>query len=153
MSETGLLHQTLTDPFVRKYLMDDEIIPDEKAEEFIQLNEQHFNEKSWGLWKIVIKESNAYAGFAGLWIFFDEDQPQLLYGLLPDKLKNGYAVEAATAVVDYAFTNLKFNYITAACDTPNTASQKVCERLTMVNTEDKEINGHQITLYRLDKVI
>ena len=131
-SDTDLLYQTLTDPFIRKYLMDDEVITYGKAKEFILTNEKQFEEEGWGLWRIVVKERDAYAGFAGLWIFFNEDQPQLMYGILPGNLKHGYATEAAKAVVDYAFTSLKFSYLLAASDTPNTDSKKVIERLNMV---------------------
>ena len=150
LSDIDLLHQTLTDPFVRKYLMDDEVINYGKAQEFILTNEKYFEEKDWGLWKILIKEGDAYAGFAGLWIFFDEDQPQLLYGLLPGNLKHGYATEASEAVVEYAFTSLNFSYLLAACDAPNTDSKKVCERLNMVKFEEREINGNKTAFYRLE---
>lgn len=150
-SDDDLLHQTLTDPFVRKYLMDDEVISYEKAKEFILISEKQFEQKSCGLWKIMLKETDAYAGLAGLWPFFNEEQPQLLYGLLPKNLKNGYAAEASKAVIDYAFTTLNFTYLIAACDAPNTQSQKVAERLNMVKFEEKEINGNKTVFYRLEK--
>lgn len=150
-TDTGLLYDTLTNPFVRKYLMDDEVISYEKAKEFILINETQFEEKSCGLWKIMIKETDAFAGFAGMWTFFNEEQPQLLYGLLPANLKNGYATEASKAVVDYVFTSLEFSYLIAACDMPNTDSKKVCERLNMVEFEQKEINGNKTSFYRLQK--
>ena len=151
LSDTNSLYQTLTDPFVRKYLMDDEVISYEKAKEFIHTNEKQFEEQGCGLWRILVKEATIYAGFAGLWTFFDEEQPQLLYGLLPANLKNGYATEASKAVVDYTFTALNFSYLIAACDTPNADSKKVCVRLDMVEFEEKEINGNTTTFYRLEK--
>lgn len=150
LSDAALLHQTLTEPFVRKYLMDDEIIAYEKAEEFIAINEQCFKEKAWGLWKLIVKEGNRYAGLAGLWVFFGENQPQLLCALLPDNVKKGYATEASKAVVNYAFSILRFGYLVAAFDTPNEDSRKLCERLGLKETEEKEINGNKTTFYRLD---
>lgn len=149
-ADLNLLYQTLTDPFVREYLMDDEIIAYEKANEFILTNEQSFISSGWGLWKLLLKKENIYAGFAGLWSFFGEEQPQLLYALLPAQIKKGYAVEASKAVIDYAFNTLKFKYLIAACDTPNVSSKKVCERLDMKETEEKEINGKKTTFYRID---
>lgn len=149
-ADLNLLYQTLTDPFVRKYLMDNEIISNEKAKEFILTNEQSFKNYGWGLWKLLLKKENIYAGFAGLWCFFDEEQPQLLYALLPNQIKKGYAAEASKAVIDYAFNKLKLQYLIAACDTPNVASKKVCERLDMKEVEEKEINGKKTTFYRID---
>lgn len=148
-ADLQLLYQTLTDPFVRRYLMDDEIISYEKAQEFILINEQSFTKSRWGLWKLMLKEQVTYAGFAGLWCFFGEEQPQLLFALLPDQIKKGYANEASKAIIDYAFNKLLFKHIIAACDTPNTASKKVCEKLDMKQTEEKEINGHPTTFYQL----
>lgn len=149
-SDLDLLYNTFTDSFVRKYLLDDEIISYDKANEFISVNEQQFNKENSGLWKIIVKEDNTYAGFAGLWFFYGEVQPQLLYGLLGDKTKKGYAIEASKAIIDHAFGKLGFHYLIAACDAPNTDSQKVCERLSMTMIEEKDINGKKIIFYRLD---
>ena len=147
--DLNLLHETFTDPFVRKYLMDDEIISIERSSEFMSINEQTFRENGWGLWKIRVNEDDTYAGFAGLWNFFDEDQPQLLYGLLEDHTRKGYAVEASKAVMEYAFTTLNFSYLVAACDTPNTDSLKVCELLKFKRVEEKEINVITAELTRI----
>lgn len=151
IQEIDLLHRTFTDPFVRKYLWDDEIISAEQTREILKINEQHFNSKGWGLWKIVIKADKTYAGFVGLWIFFDEGQPQLLYGLLPDKTGLGFATESSRAIIDYAFKILGYEYLIAACDTPHSQSKKVCERLNMKWVEDKEVNGKLTTFFRLEK--
>jgi ribosomal-protein-alanine N-acetyltransferase len=146
-----LLHRTFTDPFVRRFLWDDEIVSAEQTREILMINEQHFNSKGWGLWKIIKKSDQAYAGFVGLWIFFDEGQPQLLYGLMPDKTGWGYATESSRAIIEYAFKKLDFKYLTAACDTPHNQSKKVCERLKMKMVEEREVNGKLTTFYRLEK--
>jgi [ribosomal protein S5]-alanine N-acetyltransferase len=145
-----LLHHTFTDPFVRKYLWDDEIIAPEQTQDILQANDGHFKKEGWGLWQIRTKADDTYAGFAGLWLFFDEAQPQLLYGLLPDQIKKGYATEAAQAVIRYAFEQLSFSYLVAACDTPHTDSRKVCERLNMELLEEKEMDGKPTAFYRID---
>jgi [ribosomal protein S5]-alanine N-acetyltransferase len=106
--DLALLHNTFTHPFVRKYLWDDEIIPLEQTAEILEVNSRHFENDHWGLWKIIVHPGQAYAGFAGLWLFFDQHLPQLLYGLLPDMTKQGYATEAARAVITYAFDHLSF---------------------------------------------
>lgn len=132
------LHQAFTNEFVRKYLWDNVIIPREKTEEILLINQQYFETLSWGLWKIVTIKEKLCVGFVGLWFFFEEPQPQLLYGLLPEYTGRGYATEASGAVIDYTFDNLKFRYLVAACDTPHRASQKVCDRLGMIEVEKKK---------------
>ena len=81
-----LLHRTFTDSFVRKYLWDDQVISLDETKKILDVNHDSFINSSWGLWKIIVKEDHDFAGFVGLWIFFDEHQPQqLLFGLLPPK--------------------------------------------------------------------
>lgn len=150
-NDVDLLFRTLTDSYVRKYLMDDEIISYEKAKEFCSINEQQFELEDSGLWKILVKQNNKFAGFVGLWYFFEEPQPQLLYALLEENTKKGYAIESSNAVIDYAFTKLQYSYLIAACDTVNAESKKVCEKLNMTETEEREINGNRTTFYMLNR--
>ncbi len=150
MPDLDLLHFTFTDPFVRKYLWDNEIISLQQTKEIMSANIAFFDARHWGLWKVLVKNTNTYVGFAGLWYFFDENQPQLLFGLLPAHTKKGYATEAAKAVTAYAFQQLQFPYLTASCDTPNDASKKVCGRLNMIKIEEKQVDGKLITFYRIN---
>ncbi|MEO1049859.1 MAG: GNAT family N-acetyltransferase [Bacteroidota bacterium] len=148
--DTDQLHEIFIDPFVRKYLWDDEVIAFDTTKEILHQNNEHFSNDGWGLWKLIRKEDNKTIGFAGLWIFFDENQPQLLYGLLPGFAAKGYATEASTAVIEYAFKKLSFPYLIAAMDEPHGDSIKVAERLNM-HLVEKRIEDNKPTLfYRLD---
>ncbi len=151
-NDLDLLHWTFTNPFVREYLWDNEIVSTELTKDILVINEQQFDHNNCGLWKIILKSDYTYAGFVGLWMFFNEGQPQLLYGLLPEQEGLGYATESSKIIIDYAFNKLKFDYLIAACDTPNVRSKKVCERLKMKMIEEKEMNGKMTTFYRLDKL-
>jgi ribosomal-protein-alanine N-acetyltransferase len=51
-NDAPLFHAINTDPFVRKYLWDDEVISLRKAEEMIETNHRNFREQGFGLWKI-----------------------------------------------------------------------------------------------------
>ena len=83
--ESGLntLHAILTDSYVRKYLCDDKIFPLQQVEEMVRVSQNNFAEKRFGLWFIETKNEPEIIGFVGLWDFFDEEQPQLAYALLP----------------------------------------------------------------------
>lgn len=129
--DVELFLQINTDPFVRKYLWDDSIISQEQAEEILTLNSQLIQNEGTGLWKIKLKENEEVIGYTGLWYFFEESQPQLLYVLLPEFTGNGYAKEAAALIIAYAYETLKFAYVEAACDPPNQASQRLAESLGM----------------------
>jgi len=151
-ADQELLHQTFTDPFVRKFLWDDEIIPEAQTKAILEQNEEHFQNDHWGLWKITQKADEAFLGFVGLWCFFEEDQPQLLYGLSPNATGQGYATEASWAIIRYVFQALGFSYLIASCDPSHTASRKVAERLGMQFVEERTEQDKPTAFYRLDRV-
>lgn len=149
-SDLELYHQINTHPYVRQYLWDDEVIELTTSKDILETNRQLFENEGWGLWKVAIQNTGEVAGFVGLWTFFDEDQPQLIYGLLPSFTGQGLATEASAAVITYAFETLGFDYLTAAMDEPHRASQHVAERLNMQMTEKREENGKPTVFYRVD---
>lgn len=152
-ADLSLLHQTFADPFVRRYLWDDETISIDTANEILQTSITHFEDDDWGLWKVYLKDRAIFVGFAGLWQFFEEKQPQLLYGLLPQHTRQGYAREASQAIVDYSFKKLGFKYVTASFDAEHLPSEKVCKHLNMQLHKEEEINGKKIVFYTVSRGI
>lgn len=144
----GSFTRVITDPFVRKYLCDDTVLPDEVISGFLAASERNFSEKNYGLWQIATDEEE-HVGFAGLHDFFNETQPQLVYALLPQFSGKGLATEAARRIIDYCFSTLRLDYLDASCDLPNTASRKVAERLGMKRFKDEIIDGKSIVFYRI----
>ncbi|MCW5912531.1 MAG: GNAT family N-acetyltransferase [Cyclobacteriaceae bacterium] len=143
------LRGIITNPFVRKYLFDDEILSNEQVGEFISISNQLFSDKGYGLWLIKLKDHNGIIGFTGLWHFYNENQPQLLYALLPSHTKSGYAKEASLKLLDYVWANLGFDYIDAACDTPNSASLHTAVSIGMTKTSEKYIDGKPVSFFRI----
>ena len=60
--------------------------------------QKNFEEKRFGLWFVETKNEKEVIGLVGLWYFFEENQPQLVYALLPKATKKGYASEAAAKI-------------------------------------------------------
>src|SRR5688572_15547362 len=102
-NDMDVLFSIITNPFVRKYLLDDEILNMDQVKDFIDISIRQFNSSHFGLWLIESKETHHVMGFTGLWQFFEDGQPQLLYALLPQYTGFGYAIEAASAIVNYVF--------------------------------------------------
>ena len=150
-TDFSLFHQINTDPFVRKYLWDDESISLETAKEILQKNTKHFQNDEFGLWKIQLKTEVKTIGYAGLWYFYEEAQPQLIYALLPSYSGNGFAIEAAQLVLNYAFNDLGFNYLIAATDEANLASVMLAQKLGMHFREMKIMYGRPTLFYRIEK--
>ncbi len=148
-TEVDLFHQINTDEYVRRYLWDDEIIPLSLAQEIIEESTAKYQTEKWGLWKITLTTTDTCIGYVGLWYFFGEDQPQLLYALLPDYAGKGYATEAAAKILDYAFNVLDFDYLIAATDRPNVKSSEVCEKLGMELVDEKTIDEKPTQFYKI----
>ena len=151
MKDLDSFHQLNTDPFIRRFLWDDEVITYDLAREVMETNVKHFEESRFGLWQIFLKGDQVLAGYTGLWYFFDEDQPQLMYALLEEHTGNGYATEASKIVMEYAFAELGFKYVLAATDEPHQESQRVALRLGMKFVQRRIENGRPTLFYRIDK--
>lgn len=144
-----VFYQILTNEHVRRYLCDNEILPPEIIESFITDSEKSFAGENYGLWLIILNETGEAAGFTGLRNFFDEEQPQLLYALLPEFTGKGFATEAARKIIDYIFTQLNFKYLDASCDAPNIDSQKVAAKLGMKKIKEETKDGLPTIFFRL----
>lgn len=150
-SDFEVFKEINTNAFVRKYLWDDRIMPDHIFHQILNDVEHHFKKDNWGLWKIVLLDSQSIVGYAGLWLFFHEFQPQLLYAIKPEHKGKGYATESAKLIVDYAFNQLRFTSLIATMDKTNVDSRKVCDRLGFTFIEEKEIEGKPILFYAKTK--
>jgi hypothetical protein len=66
----------------------------------------------------------------------------LIFGTRPDLWGRGYAFQAASAVVAYAFETLSLTRVIADVDEPNTASTRVLEKMGMRRTGRRIVNEH-----------
>lgn len=125
------LHALLIQPGVRRYLLDDEVIPRERTQAFIDLSLASFAENGYGLWGATMSGRDELIGFCGFWRFHEPPRLELLYGLGDAHCQQGFATEMAVAMLRYGFETLKFDRIEASTDAPNTASVAVMQRAGM----------------------
>lgn len=149
-TDLPFFHQLNTDPFVRHYLWDDLIISEDQSREILLENERRFDQQRHGLWKIMLTREPYPAGYAGLWIFFEESRPQLMYALAPGHTGKGLATEAARLVIGYAFQKLHFPHLLASMDLENIASQKVAQRLGMRKYKYRRMDKKMTVFYRVE---
>ncbi len=150
-SQLNILHNIFIDPYVRRYLCDDRIFSRQQVEEMLLESQKLFNEQRFGLWFIETKGEQKIVGFAGSWYFFAEKQPQLVYALLPEAVKKGYATEASTRIIDYCFNDLGYQYLLASCDQPNLESQKVAQRIGMKQLEEKIVDDNLTVFFKIER--
>ena len=141
------LHRLFTDPGVRRYLLDDQVVGREWVEEEIAGSLGRFEMHDGGLWSVSLKGDGALAGFCGYRPFHDPPELQLLYGLAPTYWGRGLATEAARAMIRYGFEELGFTRIVASADAPNAASLRVMERAGLTFAKRVTVNGLDTVYY------
>ncbi|SRR5712692_6003509 len=150
LEDLDALHRFWTDPDVRRYLWDDQIISREQAEAVVHSSLASFQAHGFGFWAVTLAGDGAMVGFCGLPLTGDPPEVELLYGIAPSSWGQGLATEAAQAVLRYGFKELHLARIVGGADVPNVASLRVLEKLGMtftrrVRTEYGEVVSFALT--------
>lgn len=87
----------------------------------------------FGMFSVVEKDSGKWIGRIGPWQPEGWPGTEVGWGLLKEACGKGYAVEAATASIDWVFDTLGWTEVIHCIDPENTPSQKVAERLGSTN--------------------
>lgn len=118
------------------------------------LDRQIFRYQEWnfGLWAVILKETNQMIGQCGLTMQPWKDENVLEIGYLFERTywHKGYAIEAAKASKKYAFEILKADEVCSIIRDTNIASQKVAIRngMTIKDVWTKHYRGVDMPHYR-----
>jgi ribosomal-protein-alanine N-acetyltransferase len=151
MSDLDAIHELWTDPGVRKYLWDDEVIPIGQAASVIETSRSLFEEDGYGLWVVCPRDEETIIGFCGYWFFHDPPELELLYGIATAQWGRSLATEAARAMIGHGFEKLSFNRIQASTDGLNQASVRVMEKAGMTFDKRTLTNGLDTIYYSITR--
>jgi RimJ/RimL family protein N-acetyltransferase len=100
-----------------------------------------------GWWAVEVRETGQLVGNVGG--FFREGWPEMEIGWNTYRTfwKNGYATEAAGAVIRYALEVRKEKRVIALVDPLNTPSLRVADHLGLKHEADVELFGKQVGRY------
>lgn len=135
-----------TSDTVRRFLFDDRCVSLEETRSFIEASIASFEQSGYGLWLVFLRGTELLAGFAGF-LWSTPGAPNLIYGLRAELCGNGYATEAATAVLRYASETLGLRLVKADVDEPNVESIRVLERLGMKQVNRALVDGRWVLYY------
>jgi RimJ/RimL family protein N-acetyltransferase len=137
-----------TDPEVRRHV-GGQAWPVEKAQR--RFRNEYLGEptETYGLWATILKEEGRYIGCCGL--RKDRDVAHLGYYIAQPYWRRGFATEAAKALIDVAFTRLRWVRLVADVDEGNVASRHILQKLGFEYVSREEISGsgRTILLYEL----
>lgn len=110
---------------------------DEEVQGWLDRQRMRYQKLGFGLWAVVLKESNEMIGQCGLTMQPWKDEEVLEIGYLFQRAfwHKGYATEAARGCKKYAFEILKAKEVCSIIRDTNTASQKVALRNGMAKRD------------------
>lgn len=120
-----------TAPDVRRFLFDGAVLSPEEITGAIGDSARDFAAGGYGLWLIWKPGGTEMAGTAGLRPLEDLGL-EVFYSLAPGAWGQGYATEAARAILEFGFAELGVRRIWATCRPENVGSCRVLEKIGMV---------------------
>lgn len=140
------------DPAITMY-MEDLFEPDEEREYQRNYIKNVYEFYDIGIWSVILKNSENIGeriiGRIGIEMTQEEGVVEMGYMLGTAYQHNGYAIEAARAIVQYANSLPGVNVIRAKMHIDNQASIRLCQKLGMKrveNSEDKDMMVFEIGL-------
>lgn len=125
---------------------------DDEVCEWLDRQIVRYQEWGFGLWAVVLKETNEMIGQCGLSMQPWKEEQVLEIGYLFERSywHNGYAIESAKACKKYAFETLDAAEVCSIIRDTNTASQNVAIRngMTIADRWIKHYRGTDMLHYR-----
>ncbi len=149
------------DPDVMKYFPAVQTV----ADSYVQANRgrDYIEAHGWGFWAVELKSTGEFIGFVGLHAqeancgIPNAPFVEIGWRLRAESWGHGYASEAASFALDYAFTHLNVDEVYSFTAIPNERSKRVMERIGMADTgqlfnHPKVVHGHRMECHCLFKI-
>jgi len=124
-----------------------------QMKQWVQRNLSHQNEFGYGLFSVILKHNNLLIGDCGLEhrVIDGEMVTELGYDFLSDYWHKGLATEAAKAVRDYAFIELRLPRLVSLIRIGNDGSKHVAERVGMTLISEFARHGNKYWKYGIER--
>ncbi len=141
----------ISNPQVMRFSLKGPITLEEAKEQLRDKNISFYENEDYGMLALVRKIDDVLIGYAGLLKqeIDGEQKIEISYRLHPDYWKQGFAIEATKAIVDYAFMMLKLKELIAIVDPDNIDSIKVAIKLGMKASKNTVFHGIPVMIYHL----
>ena len=110
-------------------------------------NYPDFDERGYGRWASVLKETQTIIGFCGLKYLPDLDAVDVGYRFLPQYWGRGLATEACVASLNFGFNTLGLDQIIGLVVPENAASIRVLEKAGMQSNGELSLDGTVVLRY------
>jgi RimJ/RimL family protein N-acetyltransferase len=145
--DAGFILQLLNEPSFIHFIGDRKIRSLDGAKVYIKNGPvASYAQHGFGLYLVELKETGDSIGMCGLIKRENLDDVDIGYAFLPAFWSNGYAVESALAVRDFARDVVRLKRIVAITDPQNHASIRVLEKIGMTFEKMVKLSQDDIEL-------
>jgi len=146
-TDADAIYAMRNDADVMRYIRE----PQNRAESvnWIELVSSRWATEQIGFCAVLEKSSGEFAGWCGLWQLKETGETEVGYAVAKKFWGKGYATEAATEFLHYAFEQLQSEKIVAVAQPENAASRRVMEKLGMRYDYTGEFYGRDLVHYSI----
>jgi ribosomal-protein-alanine N-acetyltransferase len=125
--------------------------PQAWVEKYIQHHLDHWRERGYGHWAVVLEQDDRVMGWCGLEFLPELKQTEVAYLLCGEAQGRGLATEAARAALAFGFTTCKLCEIIGLVHPENAASIRVLEKCGLKLHDKMKLWGMEMLRYHLVK--
>lgn len=128
--DAAFIIELVNSPGWLKYIGDRNVTTEEQAITYLEDGPfKSYQLNGFGLWMVELKPGQVPVGMCGLLKRPHLEHPDLGFAFLPGYMGEGYALEAATAVMNYSWSELKLPVVLAVAMPDNAPSIKLLAKL------------------------
>lgn len=150
-TDKEILISIISNPQVMRFSLKGPITIEKAREQIRDKDISFYEDEDYGMLAVMRKIDNTLIGYAGLLKqeVDGEQKIEISYRLHPNYWKQGFAIEATKAIVDYAFMKLGLKELIAIVDPDNIDSIKVAVKLGMKISKHTVFHGISVAIYHL----
>lgn len=139
----------LNEPSFLRYIGDKKVRNVQDAEQYLRNGPMaSYEQNGFGLYLVELKDTHAPVGMCGLLKRKELADVDIGFAFVPEYWKQGFAFEAAEAVLDHSERDLKLKRIAAITNLDNESSIKLLERLGFAFERVIRLeNGDEVKLF------
>lgn len=153
-ADFGRFADLMEDPDVMRFSVTGSLSRAESRNVFDCRILQHHKDHGFGLWALVLLETEALIGIAGLLLQTIEgvQEVELSYRLFPCYQGKGLAKEAAMEICKYGFQKLGLDHLLSIIEPENTPSIHLAKSLGMHLWKRSSFHGKNVEIYLLPSI-
>lgn len=148
LDDAELIYDLNSDPEVVKYVHEPATTMENAPEVLRDIILPQYK-SGLGRWAVFLKYTNEFIGWCGLKYLAESNEIDLGYRFKKKYWGNGYASEAASTCISYAFEHLEVQKIIARAHIDNLASLKVIEKCRMNFLREEVIDSCPVKTFEL----